>query len=316
MPSRMVGGASIALVIVALGIGSTVYAVRHRPVVGIQPDGSILVPNGQTLTPAGTHIEINDRPLGMVVSPDGTLLAVATGSNFNPRALHIIDLQTRTLKQTIAIVNSFVGVAFNPAGDTIYVGGGPSNDVKLFKAAGGVFAAAGTIPISGGSQPSGLTLNGDGTRLYVALNQTNEVAVISPYVKRGRVDSSFLSIVNVFRTVEQILGLSPVNQFDAAAEPMFSVFTSKPDLTPYTARPNQVPLDEMNPSLAGLSGLQRQLAKFSLTIDSSDPDSADADTLNRAIWHSVKGFDTPYNYGRPIATARAPFETLLRHDGR
>jgi len=75
-------------------------------------------------------------------------------------------------------------------------------------------------------------------------------------------------------------------------------------LTPYTARPNQIPLNEMNPPLASLGGLQRQLAKFSLTIDSSEPDSADADLLNRAIWHSVKGFDTPYNYGRPIARQR------------
>jgi hypothetical protein len=52
--------------------------------------------------------------------------------------------------------------------------------------------------------------------------------------------------------------------------------------------------------MAQLRGLQRQLAEFSLAIDSSEPDSADADTLNRAIWHSVKGFDVPYNYGRPI----------------
>ena len=139
--------------------------------------------------------------------------------------------------------------------------------------------------------------------------------VISPYVKHGQVDSSFFSIVNVFRTIEQILGLSPVNQFDAAAEPMFSVFTSKPDLTPYSARPNQVPLDEMNPSLAGLVGLQRDLARFSLTIDSSEPDSADADMLNRAIWHSVKGFNTPYNYGRPIESRPASFELLLRLSG-
>ena len=57
----------------------------------------------------------------------------------------------------------------------------------------------------------------------------------------------------------------------------------------------------MNPPLAGLTGLQRELAEFSLTIDSSEPDSSDADLLNRAIWHSVKGFDTPYNYGRPIS---------------
>ena len=74
---------------------------------------------------------------------------------------------------------------------------------------------------------------------------------ISPYVKHGHVDSSFFSIVNMYRTMEQILGLSPINQFDLAAEPMFSAFTSKPDFTPYSARPNQIPLDEMNPQLAG-----------------------------------------------------------------
>ena len=53
-------------------------------------------------------------------------------------------------------------------------------------------------------------------------------------------------------------------QFDLAAEPMFSSFTVKPDFTPYTARPNHIPLDEMNPKLAGLRGLQRELAEFSM----------------------------------------------------
>src|SRR5215470_15410975 len=176
MRSQTFGRVAVTL-IVTLGIGTTLLAVRHH-LVGVQQDGSILVPTGQQLTPAGTHIEVNDRPLGMVVSPDGNLLAVVTGSNFSARALHLIDIQSRTLKQTIAITNSFVGVAFNPAGDTIYVGGGPSNDVKIFKATNGVFAAAATIPISGGPQPSGLTLNADGSRLYVALNQTHEVGVI------------------------------------------------------------------------------------------------------------------------------------------
>ena len=153
----------------------------------MQPDGRILVPNGQTLTPAGTHIEVNDRPLGMVVSPNGSLLAVVTGSNFNPRALHIIDLNTRTLKQTISIANSFVGVAFSPSGDTIYVGGGASNDVKIFKAAAdGMFAADGTIPIARRAAPSGLTLDADGTRLYVALNMTHEVAVIDTATRQIR----------------------------------------------------------------------------------------------------------------------------------
>jgi YVTN family beta-propeller protein len=173
----------MVLAMTTLALGATAIAVVHHEVVGVQSDGSIIVPTGQTLTPAGTHIEVNDRPLGMVVSPNGALLAVVTGSNFNPRALHIIDLQTSTIKQTISIPNSFVGVAFNPAGDTIYVGGGTSNDVKIFKATNGVFAAAGTIPISGGPQPSGLTLNADGSRLYVALNMTNEVAIIDTATK-------------------------------------------------------------------------------------------------------------------------------------
>src|SRR5262245_30006480 len=138
---------------------------------------------------------------------------------------------------------------------------------------------------------------------------------ISPYTRHGIVDSNFYTIVNMYRTIEQILGLPPRNQFDVAAEPMFTTFTSTPDLTPYTALPNKIPLNEMNPPLAHLQGLQLELAKFSLTIDSSEPDSAPADPLNRAIWHSVKGFDTPYNYGRPIARQQLPPVSVLRLAG-
>src|SRR5262249_46095140 len=138
---------------------------------------------------------------------------------------------------------------------------------------------------------------------------------ISPYTRRGIVDSHFYTIVNMYRTIEQILGLAPRNQFDLAAEPMFTTFASKPDLTPYTAQPNRIPLNEMNPPLAGLVGLQRQLAEFSLGIDSSEPDSAPAEILNRAIWHSVKGFDTPYNYGQPIRRPTKPALSLQRLAG-
>ena len=135
--------------------------------------------------------------------------------------------------------------------------------------------------------------------------------MIGPYVKRNNVDSTFYTILNMYRTIEQILGLPPQNAFDSAAEPMFPLFVSKPDFTPYTALPNQIPLDEMNPPLAALTGLQREMAEFSLTIDTSQPDSADANLLNRAIWHSVKGFDTPYNYGRPIPRQHSSFELIL-----
>jgi YVTN family beta-propeller protein len=166
------------LSLVAVFLSVAALAFTRHVTIGAQPDGSVLTPVGQVLTPAGTHIEVNDRPLGMVFSPDRQVVAVVTGSNFNPRALHLIDANTMTVKQTLPVANSFVGVAFSPAGDTIYVGGGASNDVKLFaRGAGGTFAAAGSIPIAGAA-PSGLSLSADGTRLYVALNMTHEVAVI------------------------------------------------------------------------------------------------------------------------------------------
>src|SRR5215510_9391900 len=116
----LLGSSALALVF----ISAAGFSFRHRPIVGVQRDGTILVPNGQQLTPAGKHIEVNDRPLGMVLSPNHRLLAVVTGSNFNPRGLHLIDVDTKTLVQTISIPNSFVGVAFSPAGDKIFVGGG------------------------------------------------------------------------------------------------------------------------------------------------------------------------------------------------
>jgi hypothetical protein len=139
--------------------------------------------------------------------------------------------------------------------------------------------------------------------------------VISPYAKHRKVDSTFYTIINMYRTMEQILGLPPLNQFDLAAEPMFNAFSSKPDFKAFKALPNQIPLDEMNPSLAGLRGLQRELAEFSMTIKSDEPDSSPADTLNRTIWHSVKGYDTPYNYGKPITRQHSSSLSLLQLAG-
>jgi hypothetical protein len=75
---------------------------------------------------------------------------------------------------------------------------------------------------------------------------------------------------------------------------MAHIFTMQPDFTPYEALPNLVPLDQMNPPLAALTGAQRYLAEVSLTLDLSGPDRADENKLNQIIWHSAKGYDTPY----------------------
>lgn len=65
--------------------------------------------------------------------------------------------------------------------------------------------------------------------------------VISPYAKGG-VDAEYSTQLNMVRTVEQILGIQPMNQEDYAAEPMYGAFTEKPDFEPFTAAPNEIPL--------------------------------------------------------------------------
>src|SRR5262245_45692999 len=114
---------------VLLSVGLVVAATA---LVGRQPSGGIVLPNAQTITPAGAQIEVNDRPLGIAVSPDGTEAAVATASNFASRALHIVKLSSQTITQTISIGNSFVGIAYSADGNKLYVGGGADNDVKIF----------------------------------------------------------------------------------------------------------------------------------------------------------------------------------------
>ena len=118
--------------------------------------------------------------------------------------------------------------------------------------------------------------------------------VISPYTKRGKVISTYYSQINMVRTIENILGIPPMNQFDLAAEPMTDCFTDKPDFTPYKALPNNIPLDELNPPLEALKGESLYWAQKSLEQDLDDLDRIDEDTFNRIIWHAVKGYDIPY----------------------
>ena len=154
------------------------YAVLRVVKIGRQSDGAYLLPTGQYITPTGEHIEVNDRPLGMTLSPDGGTLAVVTGSNFNPRALHLIDARQRKLAQTVPIGDSFAGVAFSPDGKTLYVGGGQNHDIKIFRRSDtGSFAPEASIGIAG-SAPSGIALSSDGKTLVAALNLKHAVAIV------------------------------------------------------------------------------------------------------------------------------------------
>jgi YVTN family beta-propeller protein len=109
---------------------------------------------------------------------------------------------------------------------------------------------------------------------------------ISPYIKRGSVDSTMYSTSSMLRTIELILGLKPMSQFDAAAMPMFASFQEKPDLTPYTVRPVTVDLNATNAKTAWGG-------KASQRMDFTKEDAADDLKLNEVIWRSVRGADSP-----------------------
>jgi YVTN family beta-propeller protein len=106
--------------------------------------------------------------------------------------------------------------------------------------------------------------------------------VISPYTRTGRVDSTFYSTVSMLRTIELLLGLSPMTQFDAYAIPMVNAFTTRLDTTPYRA---VKPVYDMTAVNAVGSPLAGASAKQNLTKE----DQIDEQTFNEAIWKSVKG---------------------------
>jgi YVTN family beta-propeller protein len=118
---------------------------------------------------------------------------------------------------------------------------------------------------------------------------------ISPYTKRGAVVKTQYNTTSILRTIEQILGLPPMNQFDATATPMFDCFTDTPDFTPFTAVPVNVALDEMNPEPKKVSDpLLRRHALQSAKLNFRQVDACPEDVLNRILWHAAKGSKAPY----------------------
>ncbi|WP_379968793.1 bifunctional YncE family protein/alkaline phosphatase family protein [Ectobacillus sp. sgz5001026] len=138
--------------------------------------------------------------------------------------------------------------------------------------------------------------------------------VISPWVKKETTDSHYWTVINMVRSMEQILGLPAMNQNDAAAQPMSEIFTDKPDFTPYTFMPNQIPLDTINgqpyantaalANTAQVTPEAKELAtkwtewsnnnKVHLTGKNAEPDDTNANMLNHSVWYATNGFDKPY----------------------
>ncbi len=110
--------------------------------------------------------------------------------------------------------------------------------------------------------------------------------VISPYTQTGKVDSTMYDTTSMLRTMEMILGMKPMTQFDASAVPMVNSFTHKPNFSPFKVEEPSYPLDRKN-------GETAPMAQESKKLDFSGVDHADSEKLNKILWKSAKG-DKPY----------------------
>lgn len=123
--------------------------------------------------------------------------------------------------------------------------------------------------------------------------------VVGPYVKRNTVDSTYYNQLSIIHTIEQILGLPPMNQHDLVTPPMRDVFTNTPNYTPYTHLPNNIPLNQLTKQQTADTATKKlqvawQKESAKMFARPQKADSADPNVLNHAIWYATKGFTTPY----------------------
>jgi len=123
--------------------------------------------------------------------------------------------------------------------------------------------------------------------------------VISPYSRQQKTVHTNYNQTCMVRTIEQILGIPPMNVMDATALPMFDCFTAKADKMPYVKLKNLTPLTEMNKSTAQLTGLAKKYALLSATSQFDHIDGGNDDLMNHIIWYAQKG-NTPYPKGMTI----------------
>jgi DNA-binding beta-propeller fold protein YncE len=109
---------------------------------------------------------------------------------------------------------------------------------------------------------------------------------ISPYTRRGIIDSSMYNQSSVLRTIELILGMRPLTHFDAGARPLAMAFAAAPNMAPYEVAAPRISLTEKNP-------VKSATAARSAKMDFSREDLVDDDELNAILWEAIKKTEPP-----------------------
>ncbi len=112
--------------------------------------------------------------------------------------------------------------------------------------------------------------------------------VVSPYSRLQKTVSTNYNQTCMVRSIEQILGIPPMNIIDATALPMFDCFSDRPTVQTYQTIPNRIPLNTMNLKLSALKGLSLHYAKASLRPEFDHIDGGSDDLMNRILWNAAK----------------------------
>ena len=112
---------------------------------------------------------------------------------------------------------------------------------------------------------------------------------VSPYTQHGTIDSTLYSQVSMVKTIEEILGVRPMNLFDMIANDMRQSFQPTPNLTPYRAIEPAQSIYELNPDANALTGQIKLDAIASSKMNWQEPDDVPTDKLNRILWRSAGG---------------------------
>ena len=149
---------------------------------GRQSDASVILPNGQRITPAGTQLVVNSLPVAAEPSPDGRYLLVLQAGYETP-SLTAVDTATAKAVSRVELADAWLGLTFNRAGDRVYVGGGARGSVWDLSFRDGTLAIEREFPIEPRCPGDCATLIGDvrldsDDRMLYALDVFRDRAVV------------------------------------------------------------------------------------------------------------------------------------------
>ena len=143
------------------------------------------LPTGARLDPAGRSVDVGSMPLAMTLSPDGRHVVLLL-NGWREQGLQILDRATGAVVQTVPQAAAFIGLAFSPRANVLFVSGGNQDVVYSYDWDNGRATLRDSVILawkedarrSGTRYPAGLALSPDGTRLYVAENLADSLTVI------------------------------------------------------------------------------------------------------------------------------------------